>query len=91
MDLLRTLVAALCLGVALSVSAGEVVDINTADARALAEAIEGVGERKAAAIVADRERHGPFRSVDDLARVSGIGPRTVDQNRARLTVGDTGQ
>lgn len=89
MNLLRTLVAAFCMVAALSVSAGEVVDINTADARALAETIEGVGERKAAAIVADRERHGPFTSVEDLARVSGIGPRTVEQNRARLTVGNT--
>lgn len=87
MKLLKPLAAALCLGAALTVSAGDAVDINTADARVLAEAIDGVGERKAEAIVADREQHGPFRSVDDLARVSGIGLRTVEQNRERLTVG----
>jgi competence protein ComEA len=32
-------------------------------------------------IVADREQNGPFRSVDDLARVKGIGPKTLEHLR----------
>ena len=63
------------------------VDINTADATSLAAAIDGVGERRAAAIIAYRESHGPFASADDLANVKGIGASTVERNRDRLTVG----
>lgn len=62
------------------------VDINSADAASLAEAIDGVGERKAVAIVEHREIHGPFASVDELAAVKGIGMKTVDRNRDGLTV-----
>ena len=50
----------------------EPVDINTASATMLAGAITGVGESKAATIVAYRETHGPFNSVDDLSSVKGI-------------------
>jgi competence protein ComEA len=67
------------------VSAGP-VDINTADAAMLASAINGVGEKKAATIVEYRDIHGPFASVDDLARIRGIGAATVDRNRDNLTV-----
>jgi competence protein ComEA len=62
------------------------VDINTADAATLAETIDGVGERKAMAIIEYRQTHGPFLSVDELAGVKGIGERTVERNREKLTV-----
>ena len=62
------------------------VDINSADAASLAEAIDGVGERKAEAIVEYREVHGPFVSIDGLAGVKGIGMKTVEKNRENLTV-----
>jgi competence protein ComEA len=62
------------------------VNINTADAQTLAAALDGVGASRAKAIVEYREAHGPFRSVDDLAQVKGIGARVVDANRAHLTV-----
>ena len=65
-------------------SAADPVDINTATAQELAAAMSGVGLRKANAIVADREENGPFASVEDLTRVRGIGPATVETNRARL-------
>ncbi len=71
-------------GVAL---AGEPVDINTASAEVLAEAISGVGPAKARAIVAHREAHGPFGSVDDLMQVRGIGEQTIERSRDNLTVG----
>ncbi|MFT4626624.1 MAG: competence protein ComEA [Myxococcota bacterium] len=54
------------------------IDLNTADATALAS-IPGVGATTAEAIVADRAARGPFDLVQDLARVSGIGPATVTQ------------
>lgn len=63
------------------------VDINTADAETLATVMEGVGAKKAEAIVADREKNGPFKSIDDLSRVKGISEKTVEANRANLTAG----
>jgi competence protein ComEA len=62
------------------------VDINTASAGVLASAIDGVGENKAANIVAYRDANGPFSSVDELTNVKGIGAATIDKNRDNLTV-----
>lgn len=62
------------------------VNINSADAPTLAAEIKGVGEKKAEAIVSYREANGPFKSVDDLANVKGIGAKTVDKNRDKLEV-----
>jgi competence protein ComEA len=57
------------------------VNVNTADAATLARELHGIGPAKAQAIVAHREKHGPFRSADDLSRVRGIGRKTVERNR----------
>jgi competence protein ComEA len=62
------------------------VDINSADAETLASSIDGVGTQKAIAIVQYREANGPFSTLDDLAKVQGIGMKTVDNNRGKLTV-----
>jgi competence protein ComEA len=69
------------------VLAGDTININTADKETLM-AIKGVGEKRAEAIIAYREQNGPFKSVDDLAAVQGIGQAIVDANRDLLTVGD---
>ncbi len=60
------------------------VDINTASAEQLAEALDGVGPAKSEAIVAWREQNGGFKHIDELVNVRGIGLRTVDQNRDRI-------
>lgn len=65
------------------------VDINCADAAALASGLKGVGDAKAAAIVAYRTEHGPFKSADDLASVAGIGPKTVEENRADIVISES--
>ncbi len=49
--------------------------------------LKGIGETMAHRIVADREYNGPFVSIDDLLRVDGIGPATLDEIRPWLTVG----
>ena len=67
--------------------AADLVDINTADATTLATAIKGVGEKRAQAIVAYREANGPFKSVDDLTLVQGVGEKILDASRTSLTVG----
>jgi competence protein ComEA len=61
------------------------VNINSATEQQL-ETLSGVGPVLAAAIVAYRSQHGPFRSVDDLLDVSGIGPATLAELRPQVTV-----
>lgn len=56
------------------------VDVNTADVAEL-ERLPQVGPALARRIVAEREAGGPFRSPQDLARVRGIGPKTVEALR----------
>ena len=62
------------------------LDINSANATAIAAALEGVGMIKARDIVAYREMFGKFRSVDELAEVQGIGAATVEKNRHRIAI-----
>jgi competence protein ComEA len=60
------------------------VNINTADAKTLARELQGVGMAKAEAIVSYREKNGPFKSADDLAKVKGLGKKLIDQNKSNL-------
>ena len=54
------------------------IDLNSADEAAL-DALPGIGPATAKAIVAYRESHGPFTSVEQLLEVRGIGPAKLDQ------------
>ncbi|PZW71057.1 MULTISPECIES: helix-hairpin-helix domain-containing protein [unclassified Pseudomonas] len=63
------------------------VNLNTADAETLQRELSGVGAVKAQAIVAYRDTHGEFASVDELLEVKGIGEALLERNRAKLTVG----
>lgn len=87
MHILRNLTLMGVLALSGGVFAAQPVDINTAGAEALAEAIKGVGLKRAEAIVAYREKNGPFATVDDLAKVQGVGERTVDGSRDNLKAG----
>ena len=62
------------------------VNINQASAGEIAEVLQGVGQARADAIVAYREEHGPFADADALTEVSGVGPATINNNRARIVV-----
>lgn len=62
-----------------------VININTAHPSELVS-LKGVGVKTAQAIVDYRELMGEFKSVDELAKVKGIGQKTIDNNRHRLTV-----
>lgn len=64
----------------------EIININTADVAALANGLNGVGEKKAQAIVSYRETYGDFKVVDELAEVKGIGATMVDLNRSRIVL-----
>ncbi len=62
------------------------VNINTADAATIARELKGIGLAKAQAIVEYRQKHGPFRTADELAGVRGIGQRTIETNRTDIRI-----
>ncbi|MGB5395522.1 MAG: ComEA family DNA-binding protein [Gammaproteobacteria bacterium] len=85
MKAIKSFVLFVCLCFSLLAHAGE-ININTADVPTLAKELVGVGKARAEAIVAYRETNGPFKSVDDLARVDGIGNRTLESNRSKIVL-----
>ena len=65
----------------------EPININTAAAGELAKALNGIGPAKAKAIVANRDKNGPFKSVDQLSMVEGITQKLIDKNRSDIKLG----
>jgi competence protein ComEA len=61
------------------------ININTANEEQLT-ALPGVGEAYAVKIVEFRKAHGPFKSPEDLMQVTGIGAKTYERNKDRITV-----
>jgi competence protein ComEA len=64
---------------------GEKININVAAAEELVQ-LEGIGSVKAGNIVEFRERQGPFKQVEDLKKVPGIGQKTFEKNKDRIVV-----
>ena len=64
------------------------VNVNTADARTIANVLQGVGVSRAAAIVAYREQNGSFKALEDLGKVKGVGNRTLELNATRILLDD---
>lgn len=65
---------------------GTRASINAASAEELARVMNGVGLKKAQAIVSYREEYGPFKTLDDLKQVPGMGASLVERNLAHLTL-----
>lgn len=89
---IRKSTVALLLGLVLLVSAAvrateaKMVNLNTATTAELV-ALKGIGEVKAKAIVDYREKNGPFKTVDDLKLVRGVGDKLLEDLRPQLTTG----
>ena len=64
---------------------GAGIDLNTATVEQLMT-LKGIGKKRAEMIVQDREKNGPFSSLEDLTRVKGIGKKTVENNASKLTL-----
>ncbi len=88
MKMLRSLLLLICLTLPMSVFAEISVNINTADRDTLVSMLNGVGEKKADAIIAYREENGPFNSIEELTNVNGIGENTLEKNQEILTTGE---
>jgi len=76
---------ALIMCVALAGTAAAVVNINTASKEELTT-IKGIGDKRAQEIIDYRKKNGDFKSVDELEKVTGIGPGTMKQIRSQVTV-----
>ena len=88
MDLLKKCILMLFLILPAALfAAGQAVNINTADKQTLMT-VKGVGERRADAIIQYRQKHGPFKSVDQLTQINGIGRSLIEANRDTLSVKD---
>ncbi len=61
------------------------ININRASEGELVS-LNGIGSSKAQAIILYRDMFGDFKTVDELAKVKGIGAKTIEKNRSRLSV-----
>ena len=62
------------------------VDINQADAETIAQSLNGIGPKKAEAIVKYRTEHGAFKTMSELENVSGIGAKTLKLNEKDIVI-----
>ncbi len=65
----------------------EKIDINTATVEEFIS-LAGIGEGRAADIIEYREEHGAFQRIEDIMKVSGIGEKTFEEIKERITVGE---
>lgn len=65
----------------------EVVNLNTASATSLADNLYGIGDKKAAAIIAYRKQYGAFQSLEQIKEVKGIGEGLLKRNKQDMTLG----
>jgi competence protein ComEA len=70
-----------------AVAADGKVNINTASVDELTQ-LQKVGPKTAERIVAYRDANGPFKSVDDLKSVKGVGEKILELNKGQITVGE---
>ena len=85
---MKKLLAVFALAFAFACSAQAAVDLNTATQAEL-ENVDGIGPKKAQAIIDFRKKNGSFKSVDDLDKVPGFGKKSVDMMRKNIVVGSS--
>ena len=81
-----TTLAALAVFAISSITSAAPVNINTASASEIAEALNGIGLSKAQAIVEYREAYGEFSRADEIVFVRGIGEATFEKNKSDILV-----
>lgn len=84
---MKKLLLVLVCAFAFSISAWAAVDLNTATQSQL-ETLDGVGPKKAQAIIEYRKKNGAFKSANDLDKVPGFGAKTIDKLKKDITVGN---
>ena len=82
----KSILFAIVLGLVSFAGWASPIDINTATAEQFAATMKGVGPNKAQAIVRYRDQHGPFKRIEELTQVRGIGEKTIEINRGTIMV-----
>jgi competence protein ComEA len=91
--LLATLLLAFTLlaaGISTAAEEQQKINLNSASTQELTT-LRGIGDKTAQAIVAYRENHGPFKSIEELVEVKGIGEKLMASLREQVTVGATAE
>jgi len=88
MKLFNSLLLTLLLSLPIIAFSADSININTADKEALMSVIKGVGDKKAEAIISYRKENGPFKSIDELTNIKGIGQGTIDKHREMLSTSE---
>ena len=65
------------------------VNVNSADAKTIADALAGIGQKKAEAIVKYRTEKGPFKTIEDLTQVKGVTKKILAKNPNDILLSDT--
>jgi competence protein ComEA len=73
-----------CALIVLPALAGQKLNINTASVEDLIK-IKGIGQKKANAIVDYREAYGPFKTIEDVRNVKGIGNKLFESMKSQIT------
>ena len=83
------ILSTLILGMSFSyvAQAKNMVNINTANAAQLST-LDLIGIKRAADIISFREENGSFKFIEEITKVKGVGVKTLERNRDRLTVGE---
>lgn len=84
MKSLKTILTAGLLALSSIAAIAAPVNVNTASSDEIAAALNGVGQKKAAAIVSYREQNGAFTTVEELTNVKGIGDKLLEKNKADI-------
>ncbi len=82
---MKKILVALLISLAFSFSTYAAIDLNTAN-RSQLESINGIGPKKAKAIMDYRKKHGDFKSIGELENVNGIGSETLKSIRKKVIV-----
>ena len=86
---MKKLIMLLALFVVNSVAMAAPVNVNSADAKTIADALAGIGQKKAEAIVKYRTEKRPFKTVDELTQVSGVTKKILAKNANDILLSDT--
>ena len=83
--LCAALAMVMAFSVPLSAGNGGKINLNKATATELSQ-LKGIGMKYAERIVEFRDKNGPFKHVEDLLKIQGIGPRILEKNKDRISV-----
>ena len=86
---MKKLILLLVLFIFNSIAIASPVNVNSADAKTIADALAGIGQKKAEAIVKFRTEKGPFKTVEELTQIKGITKKILDKNTNDILLSDT--